>query len=290
MILSSTIQMVCIMSKPRNDYLCKVGKSGQSRLSIFNTANQAHILELFIKLDLHSGMSVLDVACGTGDITCQMAERYPEIRVVGIDFSEEQINLARETAASKKLGNVIFIVMSACDIIQLSEKYQFDRIFIRWVLGHLKEPQRVIESCKELIKPRGLILCEEGDLQTHHCETTNQSFQQSYGLFVSNILNLQRKRGVDAEIGKKLPAMFRAVFNDQAIIETDRHQLTLKSVEEKEAASTSFLDEVGQRFIDENVLTEDQLNTLKLNLNEIVHEDSAHISYTEDTAVVVKLR
>lgn len=278
------------MSKPRDDYLCEVGKRGQSRLSVFNTANQDHILALLTKLDLHPGMCVLDVACGTGDITCQMAEKHPEVMVVGIDFSEEQINLAKEKAANKKLDNVTFIVMSAYDIKNLSEQYQFDRIFIRWVLGHLKEPQRVIESCKELLKPRGLILCEEGDIQTHHCESTNQSFQQCYGLFVSNILSLQKKRGVDAEIGNKLPAIFRAVFNDQAIIETDHHQLTLKSIEEKEAASTSFLDEVGQRFIDENVLTQVQLNELKINLDEIVHEKEAKIVYTADIAVVVKLR
>lgn len=277
------------MSKSRTDYLCEVGKRGLSRLSIFNTANQEHITALLTKLELRPGMCVLDVGCGTGDITLQMAKMYPNVKVVGIDFSEEQITIAREKLVNKKLDNVVFIVMSAYDIKNLSEQYQFDRIFIRWVLGHLKEPQRVIESCKALLKPQGLILCEEGDIKTHHCESDNQSFQQSYGLFVSNIISLQRKRGVDAEIGTKLTAMFRAVFNDQAIIETDRHQLTLKSIEEKEAASTSFLDEVGQKFIDEKVLTQEQLDALKLNLDEIVHESEAKIAYTADIAVTVKL-
>ena len=278
------------MSKPRNEYLCEVGKRGQSRLSIFNTANQDHIRALLTKLDLHSGMCALDVACGTGDITCQMAEKYPDVNVVGIDFSEEQISIAREKAVNKKLNNVVFIVMSAYDIKNLAAEYQFDRIFIRWVLGHLKEPHRVIESCKALLKPHGLMICEEGDIQTHHCESENKSFLQSYGLFVSNILNLQKKRGVDAEIGTKLPALFRAVFNDEAIIETERHQLTLESVEEKEAASTSFLDEVGQRFVEEHVLTQQQLEKLKLELDIIVHESEAKIAYTADIAVIVKLR
>lgn len=278
------------MSKPRDDYLCGVGKRGQSRLSIFNTANQEHINVLLNKLDLQAGMHVLDVACGTGDITCQMAEKNPNVTVVGIDFSEEQINIAREMAVNKKLYNVTFLVMSAYDIEKLSEKYQFDRIFIRWVLGHLKEPERVIESCKSILKPHGMILCEEGDIQTHHCESTNQAFLKIYGLFVSNIIHLQKKRGVDAEIGSKLSTMFRKVFNDQAHIDTGQHQLTLNTVEQKEAASTSFLDEVGQRFIDEQVLTQDQLMDLKTNLEEIVHEDEAKILYTADISVIVKLR
>ena len=278
------------MNKPRDDYLCGVGKRGQSRLSIFNTANQDHIKGLLTKLDLQSGMCVLDVACGTGDITCQMAERYPDTKVIGIDFSEEQIRIAKENAVDKKLTNVVFIVMSAYDIKKLSERYNFDRIFIRWVLGHLKDPQLVIESCKSLLKPHGVIVCEEGDIRTHHCESSNQSFQQCYGLFVSNIVNLQKKRGVDPEIGSKLSNMFYAVFNDQAIIETERHQLILSSIEQKEAASTSFLDEVGQKFMDEDVLTQQQLSMLKSDLGEIVHESEAKIYYTADIAVVLKLR
>ena len=278
------------MNKPRDDYLCGVTKRAQSRLSILNAANQEHINVLLNKLDMHPGMCVLDVACGTGDITCQIAEKFPDVKVVGIDFSEEQTKVARENAASKKLSNVRFIVMSAYDILTLRETYQFDRIFIRWVLGHLKDPHIVIESCKGLLKPHGIIVCEEGDIQTHHCESANQSFLQCYGFFVSNILNLQKKRGVDAEIGAKLPSMFRAIFKDEATIETECHQLTLDKLEQKEAVTTYFLDEVGQKFMDENVLTLQQLNELKSNLDVIVHENEAKILYTADIAVIVKLR
>jgi len=278
------------MSRPRDDYLCGVGKRGQSRLSIFNEANKDHINALLSRLDLHPGMCVLDVACGTGDITCQMAERYPDTKIIGIDFSDEQIKIARENAANKKLLNVNFLVMSAYDIAQLSDQYKFDRIFIRWILGHLKEPQQVIESCKTLLKPHGMIVCEEGDIQTHHCESANQIFLQRYGLFVTNIIELQKKRGIDATIGAKLPTMFRTVFHDEAIIETERHQLTLNSIEQKEAATTSFLEEVGQKFIDENVLTPDQLRQLKSDLDEIIHENGTTIAYTADIAVTVKLR
>lgn len=278
------------MSKPRNDYLCDVGKRGQSRLSVFDKANQNHIRVLISRLDLQPGMSVLDVACGTGDITCRIAESDPTVKVVGIDSSEEQLAIAREKAADKHLDNVTFIAMSAYDIKNLSEKYQFDRIFIRWVLGHLEDPQRVIESCKSLLKSHGLIVCEEGNIQTHHCESANKSFQQCYGFFVSSIISMQKKRGVDAEIGAKLTSMFCEVFKDQAIIETDNYQLILKSIEEKEAASTSLLHEVGRRLIDENVLTQPQLDKLISDLDVIVHESEAHIAYTADTTVTVKLR
>lgn len=278
------------MSKPRDEYLCALGKRGQFRLSIINRANQNHINVLLNKLELQPSMYILDLGCGAGEITCQMAEKFPSVNVVAIDFSEEQIKAARENAASKKLNNVLFIVMSAYEVNNLQDRYRFDRIFIRWILGHLKEPQRVIESCKSLITPKGIIICEEGDIQTHHCESTNQSFLRCYSLFVSNIHKLQKIRGVDAEIGAKLPSLFNAAFREKASIETLHHQLILANTEQKEAVSTSFLDEVGQKFLDEDILTPKQLGELKEDLNKIAHDSEARIYYTADTSVTIKLR
>jgi ubiquinone/menaquinone biosynthesis C-methylase UbiE len=278
------------MSKPRDEYLCGVGKSGHSRLSIINAGNQTHINLLLSKLNLKPGMNVLDIACGTGEISCLMAERHPLAHIVAIDFSDEQIKIAAENAAIKQLQNITFLVMSAYDIKNLQERYQFDRIFIRWVLGHLKDPQLVVDSCKTLLKPHGMIICEEGNIQTHHCVSANPSFQQTYGFFVSKILSLQKKRGVDAEIGAKLPAMFRKSFQDLATIETDEHQLLLESSIQKEAVTTSFLNEVGQKFTDEPVLTPEQLNDLKSDLDIIAHDSEAKILYTKDISVVIKLR
>lgn len=278
------------MSSSREGYLCGVGISGHSRLSILNAANKEHINLLLDKLDLKPDMMALDIACGTGEITCQMAERAPEAHVVGIDFSEEQIILAREYAANKKLNNITFIVMSAYDVKTLAERFQFDRIFIRWVLGHLEAPQLVIESCKYLLKPHGIIVCEEGNIRTHHCESLNPSFQACYGFFVDKIEALQRKRRIDAAIGEKLPTLFRTIFEDKATIETNQHQLTLTGSAQKEAVTTSFLEETGQKFTDESILTPLQLSELKCDLDKIAHDDEARILYTADTSVVVKLR
>ena len=278
------------MSSSRGDYLCGVGTHGHSRMSILNEANKEHVNLLLDKLDLKNDMLALDIACGTGEITCQMAERSPGAHVVGIDFSEEQIKIAREYAATKKLNNVTFIVMSAYEVKTLTERFQFDRIFIRWVLGHLEFPQRVIDSCKELLKPHGIIVCEEGNIRTHHCESHNPFFQARYGFFVEKIHALQEKNGIDAAIGEKLAAMFGAIFAEIATIETEQHQLTLTDSAQKEAVTTSFLDETGQKFTDESILTPQQLCELQSDLDIMSHDDKTKIFYTADTSVVVKLQ
>ena len=76
-----------MMSSSRGDYLCGVGTHGHSRMSILNEANKEHMHLLLDKLDLKNDMLALDIACGTGEITCQMAERSPGAHVVGIDPS-----------------------------------------------------------------------------------------------------------------------------------------------------------------------------------------------------------
>lgn len=276
--------------KSRNEYLCSTSAAGQSRLSILNDVNDAHIGDLIHKLELQSGMSLLDVACGAGDITCRIAEKYPDVKVIGIDFSDDQVAAARKMAASRNLKNVEFIVLSAYDLEQLASKYQFDRIFMRWVLGHLKDPKSVIESCKKLLKPHGMMVCEEGDVKTHHCESANKSYLGKYSFFVTNILELQNKRGVDAEIGSRLPALFGAVFKDDATITEERHQAMLNKTAQKQAVTTMFLNETGQKFIGENVLTTEELDHLSKDLDQIAHDDEAKILYTADISVVVKLR
>src|SRR6201999_4256436 len=53
------------------------------------------------------GASALDVCCGTGDLTFELAGRVaPDGHVVGCDFSEPMLDLAREKATSRGAAGV----------------------------------------------------------------------------------------------------------------------------------------------------------------------------------------
>ncbi|MCU7821065.1 class I SAM-dependent methyltransferase [Kitasatospora sp. DSM 101779] len=51
---------------------------------------------------------VLDVGCGAGEITCEVARRAPEGRVLGVDLSAAMLRVARRRAAEQGLANVGF--------------------------------------------------------------------------------------------------------------------------------------------------------------------------------------
>ena len=67
-----------------------------------------HSAAVLPNLPIKKGMSVLDVGCGWGDMSLQVAEIVgPSVRVVGIDCVEAFLEEARKDAAAKGLSNSI---------------------------------------------------------------------------------------------------------------------------------------------------------------------------------------
>ena len=102
------------------------------------------ILELFKKLKTPNN---LDVGCGIGDFTIELAKNYPNLSLVGIDFSKEAIKLAKNN--SRYLKNIKFDVQN---ILSLKFKDKsFDTVFCINTLHHIKKEDLRI-ALKELTK------------------------------------------------------------------------------------------------------------------------------------------
>ena len=68
------------------------------------------------RAELGPGDVALDACCGTGDLSFELARRVgPEGRVIGSDFSERMLDLARQKAAERGLGAVRFELGDALD-------------------------------------------------------------------------------------------------------------------------------------------------------------------------------
>jgi ubiquinone/menaquinone biosynthesis C-methylase UbiE len=57
---------------------------------------------------LRPGMAVLDCGCGQGSITLGIAEKVSDGTVVGVDISESQVELGRQSAAERGIIKVRF--------------------------------------------------------------------------------------------------------------------------------------------------------------------------------------
>lgn len=115
--------------------------------------------DLIAKLNLKGNESVLDIGCGDGKISAQLALIAKNGKVVGIDLSEEMIALASEKYSSDKYPNLSFLPMDAADI-HLSHKFDvaFSNAALHWVKDHLA----VLRGVRACLTDRGKILLQMG--------------------------------------------------------------------------------------------------------------------------------
>jgi len=96
--------------------------------------------------------SVLDVGCGDGKITAEVAALIPQGDVLGIDASPSMIHLAKNTF---QLPNLEFRCMQAEDI-PLTRK--FDNILCFSCLLWVRKPKEALNRLAQLLKPQGKLI------------------------------------------------------------------------------------------------------------------------------------
>ena len=109
---------------------------------------------------LHPGMALLDVGCGPGTITVELAERVAPGRVVGLDASLEVIEQARKTLGTRAVdwqqGSVYELAF---------DDGVFDVVHAHQVLQHLGDPIRALREMRRVVAPGGVIAARDSDYQ-----------------------------------------------------------------------------------------------------------------------------
>jgi len=150
------------------------------------------------------GMHCLDLGCGAGDVTLELAGRVaPGGTVVGIDMDEEQLAVARERAASAGLRNVSF---RPSDVYDWSNPQGYDVAYCRNVLQHLSHPVRVLKEMWAAVRPAGVLVVEDGDFDGCFAYPPNDG----HAFWVDRYQQLLQRRGGDPLSGRKLAQLFAA--------------------------------------------------------------------------------
>jgi trans-aconitate methyltransferase len=106
-----------------------------------------------------SGMRVLDIGCGMGDVTLLVAQRVgPAGRVVSIDLDQAAIDTASRRASAVGLDNTMF---HRADISTYTDAQPFDAIVGRLVLEFLPDPIGAIYRLSGLLRPGGIMALQE---------------------------------------------------------------------------------------------------------------------------------
>ncbi len=115
--------------------------------------------ELIAKLALTGSETVLDVGCGDGKITAEMAGAVRNGSVVGVDNSSAMIAFAKQRFPNEEHKNLSFEVMDACE---LTFENRFNLAFSNAALHWVKDHNPVIEALFKSLKPGGRIVLQMG--------------------------------------------------------------------------------------------------------------------------------
>lgn len=246
-------------------YSLQVGLAGASRLEIMNRLYNPKSQQFLLASGLANAKQVLEVGCGTGIMTCWLAQQIGSNgKVVAIDSSDQQLELAQQKAHAAGLKNIEFKRLSTYDLAELQQ--QFDLVYSRWVLVHLARPVLALQAMYQVLKPGGVLTCEDIDLASFFCNPASEVLQR----FVTAHVALFEAQAKNPRVANDLYAYFRDVGCEK--INAQLSQPVLQTLEEK-MIEVMALIELKNAFLSQEILTEYEFDQLVDDMTTLVQQD-----------------
>lgn len=122
-----------------------------------NAANSA----AYLRDHLKPGMSLLDVGCGPGTITVDLARLVAPGAVTAVEITPEALQVARAEAARRQQPNITFAVGDV-QSLDLADAV-FDVVHAHQVLQHVADPVAALREMRRVCRPGGLVAARDGD-------------------------------------------------------------------------------------------------------------------------------
>lgn len=185
-------------------YVIRGGESGYQRLQMLARVQNPNTLEVLRQAGLRPGMRCLDVGCGSGDVTFELARLAgPEGSATGLDMDPVKLRLARDEAAARGLPNVTF---REANIRDWHEPAVYDLVFSRFLLQHLAGPAAALARMWEAVRPGGVLIAQDADFTGLFCDPPNEGFR----FYAEQYLRALERNGGDPAMARKLYRSFLA--------------------------------------------------------------------------------
>lgn len=185
------------------NYVIEGGVAGRDRLRLLSQVMGPENRRLLADVDIPGNASCVDLGCGGGDVTVELARIVgPAGNVLGIDKDTVVLDIARKETLELGLTNVSF---KCHDVMTWAPPDDFDVVYARFLLTHLSDPLKVLINARSYLRPGGIVIIEDIDFRGHFSEPDCPALQRSVDLYSATV----RNRGGDPYIGPRLPALLR---------------------------------------------------------------------------------
>jgi SAM-dependent methyltransferase len=113
--------------------------------------------------------NVLDVGCGTGEITARLATTFPRASFVGVDLDEPHLDRARNRCAA--LGSRVRFQFGDALALPFPDE-QFDLVVCRHLLQAVPDAGKVLAEIRRVLRPGGRLHCIAEDYGMLWCHPT----------------------------------------------------------------------------------------------------------------------
>ena len=162
---------------------------------------QARILApgVFDGWDLTGVSNLLEIGCGVGAELNLLRERWPSVKLTGLDRSASHL-----AAGRARLPKDIELVEGDATALPFPDR-SFDRVITIWMLEHVPDPGTVIREALRVLKPGGKLVCTEVDNNTFRFDPPVAAIANWWNAFN----RFQHEAGGDPWIGPKLADLAR---------------------------------------------------------------------------------
>jgi SAM-dependent methyltransferase len=161
---------------------------------------------------LRAGQSLLDIGCGPGTITTDLALMVAPGQVIGLDASPEVVAQAQAHAADSGLSSLRFEVG---DLFNLAyDDASFDVVHAHQVLQHLDDPVAALVELRRVLRPDGLLAVRDSDYSGFRWAPADPRLERWLALYLA----VTEHNGHDARIGPSLLGLAQAAGFDQVTV------------------------------------------------------------------------
>ena len=123
------------------------------------TQNTEHLNSILNMLTVQDGNKILDLGTGSGYLAFNIAKKYPQTAVVGLDIVSKTLEQNRILALKQGVSNLEFIDYDGM-IFPIGDN-TFDWIVTRYALHHFPEIQHSFNEMARVLKPEGCLFISD---------------------------------------------------------------------------------------------------------------------------------
>lgn len=195
--------------REQDEYVLGTSDLEIDRLGLQHRIWSAWAHRLWERAAIQPGMTVLDVGCGPGHATMDLAELVgPSGHILAVDESALYLKTLNDRLQGRRLNNVERILGDVQDLEHIlpHARGTVDIAWARWVLCFVARPQDVVRGIAQLLKPGGRVVIQDYfNYETFTLAPRSEAITR----IVRAVASSWRARGGDPDIVGRLPRMLR---------------------------------------------------------------------------------